>query len=172
MVHSTTLDNERGVASGWSDPPLSRLGVKQARDLRKRIEISADVIYASDLLRSRQTANLIFPESSVIPDARLREMDYGVYNGVRASTLPSLPPSERFPGGESLEDVYRRVNDLVESLNYQRPREVLFISHRAPQISLEVRCNNLTWEQALSSDWRLTNSFRSYWCYNYEVTHY
>lgn len=48
---------------GWKlrDPPLTGLGVNQAKSLRSRFEKSSVVVFASPLLRTLQTARLIFP---------------------------------------------------------------------------------------------------------------
>ena len=34
--HSTSLDNEKHLSSGWNDVELSLLGIEQARDLGER----------------------------------------------------------------------------------------------------------------------------------------
>jgi broad specificity phosphatase PhoE len=56
-THATSEHNERGIASGHLDPPLSAKGGVQALDLGKRHALTPpDLILCSDLKRSYQTA--------------------------------------------------------------------------------------------------------------------
>ena len=81
--HSTSIDNEADVASGWRDPPLSAKGRKQAKELGERRQGERfDVIFPSDLRRAIQTAEIAFPVGVPIhPDHRLRAYDYGTMTG-------------------------------------------------------------------------------------------
>lgn len=38
-AHATTIDNEANLSSGWKDVGLSKLGVKQAKELGKNVKI-------------------------------------------------------------------------------------------------------------------------------------
>ena len=81
-THSTSVDNENGIATGWLDGRLSELGRRQAEELgARRRDVAA--VYASDLGRAVETAAIAF-RGAGIPvhhDARLRECDYGELNG-------------------------------------------------------------------------------------------
>ena len=83
-THAMSTDNVAGIASGHSDPDLAPLGVEQCAE---RAALWADrefaVVVASDLLRSRRTAELAFAgrEVPIRIDARLRECNYGELNG-------------------------------------------------------------------------------------------
>jgi broad specificity phosphatase PhoE len=79
-THSTTLDNEAGLASGHFDVELSGTGVEQARTLGLRHqhdELAA--VFCSDLRRAFRAAEIAFADRalSIVRDARLRECDYG-----------------------------------------------------------------------------------------------
>lgn len=82
FVHGTTVDNENNISSGWYDVELSDLGVGQAKDLRDLAnDQKFDAVFCSDLKRAADTARLAFEGSApIIPDARLRECNYGDYN--------------------------------------------------------------------------------------------
>lgn len=59
--HSTSLDNENYLASGWNDVKLSPLGIKQAEALgRRRKNEQFEAIFCSDLQRSYKTAEIAF----------------------------------------------------------------------------------------------------------------
>ena len=81
--HSTSTDNEAGIASGWSDPPLSPAGRKQAKELgeRRRGE-RIDAVFCSDLRRAAETGEIAFGGvAPIYGDRRLREFDYGAMTG-------------------------------------------------------------------------------------------
>ena len=80
--HGTTTDNEQGIASGWNDPALSEKGIQQSIALRSQIgDKKFDVIFCSDLSRAKESARLAFEGMAlIIPDARLRECNYGDLN--------------------------------------------------------------------------------------------
>ena len=52
-THSTSRDNENGVASGWLDSCLSENGKQQAKELgKRRLAERVDAIFTSDLARA------------------------------------------------------------------------------------------------------------------------
>ena len=82
--HSTSTDNEAGVASGWRDPPLSEKGREQAKQLgERRRGAQIDAVFCSDLRRAVETAGIAFGGEGVPihPDHRLREYDYRIGAG-------------------------------------------------------------------------------------------
>src|SRR4028118_1414005 len=89
-THSTSVDNERGIASGHLDPPLSAKGRLQALELGARYsEGVVSVVYSSDLQRAWSTAEIAFADKSLprCQDRRLRECDYGTYSGCTVQEL-------------------------------------------------------------------------------------
>jgi broad specificity phosphatase PhoE len=106
-THSTSVDNERGIASGWADCALSDQGRAQTRALgeRRRADGIA-AVFSSDLRRARETAELAFAETDVpvFLDWRLRECDYGERNGHPADEHARTRTAyldQPYPGGES-----------------------------------------------------------------------
>jgi broad specificity phosphatase PhoE len=80
--HSTSVDNEAGIASGWRDAPLSPKGREQAKDLGQRREGEhIDAVFPSDLRRAVETAEIAGNGVPLHPDRRLREYDYGTMTG-------------------------------------------------------------------------------------------
>ena len=171
FVHGTTADNEKHVSSGWFDVGLSELGVQQSKDLREQTKDKKfDVVFCSDLKRAVESAKItwegIYP---IIPDARLRECNYGDFNAQPSEVVEPMQEKmiiEKFPNGESYEDVKARLADLLEFLkkNYDG-KAVAIVAHKAPQLALEVLLKNKTWDQAFAEDWRKTHAWKPGWEY-------
>jgi broad specificity phosphatase PhoE len=171
FVHGTTIDNERGISSGWNDAALSELGVKQSIELKEYIkEKKFDVIFCSDLERARNSAKLTFEGMApIIPDKRLRECNYGTYNAKPSSIVEPMQEKkiiERFPAGESYEDVRARIADFLEFLkkNYDG-KNAAIVAHKAPQLALDVLLKHKSWERAFAEDWRKTKAWQPGWEY-------
>ena len=81
FVHGTTFDNEKSKCSGWKQVELNGLGKEQAVNLGKNNKYKFDVLFTSDLIRAIDSANLAWPEFDKIKDERLRECNYGEYDG-------------------------------------------------------------------------------------------
>lgn len=171
FVHGTTTDNEKDISSGWYDVELSEKGRQQSVALKDQIEGKKfDVVFCSDLKRAVESAKLTFEgEVPIVPDARLRECNYGEYNAKPSSIVEPLQEkmiTERFPGGESYEDVKARLADFLEFLKREHAgKSVAIVAHKAPQLALDVLVKGKTWEQAFAEDWRKTRSWRPGWEY-------
>ena len=172
FVHGTTSDNEQHISSGWKDVELSELGVKQSKELTAQTkEMKFDVVFCSDLQRAYNSAKLTWGGVySIIPDARLRECNYGRLNGASSAVVEPMQEEEcitnKFPEGESYEDVKTRVADFLAFLkkNYDG-KHVAIVAHKAPQLSLDVLLTGKTWEQALAQDWRKRKGWKPGWDY-------
>ncbi len=141
-THSTTLDNEQGVATGWLPGELSPHGRKQAGELGERRR-DADVVYASDLARAVETVEIAFGGSGIPVhlDPRLRECDYGALNGrpVAEVTAVRLEHVETpFPGGQSYRNVVEATRSLLADLRARHDGgTVVLVAHSANRWALE-----------------------------------
>lgn len=172
FVHGTTTDNEKEISSGWKDVELSELGIKQSIDLKEQTrDLKFDIVFCSDLQRAHKSAKLAWDDIyEVIPDARLRECNYGDLNGASSDIVEPMQEEEciskPFPNGESYDDVKARMADFLEFLkqNYEG-KHIAIVAHKAPQLSLDVLLKGKTWKQALADDWRKTKSWKAGWEY-------
>ncbi len=128
-----------------------------------------DAAFCSDLKRAVDTANIVFSDIPIIEDVRLRECNYGIYNGQPSSIVEPIQKESvetRFPEGESYEDVKVRIASLLEDLkaNYEG-KSIAIVAHKAPQLALDVLLNGKSWQQAFSEDWRKTRSWQPGWRY-------
>lgn len=142
-AHATTKDNEAKIASGWSDVELSDLGVKQAKELGETFkDIKLDIVCCSDLSRAVDTVKIAFEgKYQVIADQRLRELNYGDFNGKLSAVVEPMKMQyikEPFPNGESYEQAVARVQGFYNELKEKYPDKiVLIVGHRATQYGLD-----------------------------------
>ena len=171
FVHGTTTDNEQGIATGILPGKLSELGLKQSKKLRKILKYKHfDIVFCSDLKRSIDSANISFADKyKIIQDKRLRECDYGDFNGKPVKQFKidihrhiNIP----YKNGENYKDVEKRIGSFIDFLkeNYDN-KNIAIVSHHAPQLAFEVLLNEKTWKQAIDEDWRKTKSWQPGWKY-------
>jgi len=133
--HGETLQNVAGITQGWSDSALSEKGRRQVRALARRLQQYAPTaIYSSPLGRAISTAEEIAAATGLEVQTvdGLREMNYGGWEGqsfldIRRNDLDlyhrwAADPDCPCPGdGESHNDVLRRMQDAIASLDSPRP---------------------------------------------------
>ncbi len=92
FVHGTTFDNEQGISSGWKDVDISQKGIDQSILLKDQIKGSVfDVVFCSDLKRAVHSAELSFKDQyQIISDKRLRECNYGDFNGTSSEIVEPM----------------------------------------------------------------------------------
>jgi broad specificity phosphatase PhoE len=86
--HGETDWNAAGRLQGHTDRPLSDHGRDQARRLAQELAGEEfDAIYASDLARARETAEIVGERlhRSVVLDSDLREKDWGTWEGLTST---------------------------------------------------------------------------------------
>ncbi|MDD5146402.1 MAG: histidine phosphatase family protein [Candidatus Pacebacteria bacterium] len=171
FVHGTTKDNEQDLATGWLGGTLSELGLKQARDLGVIVaDQQFDDVFCSDLKRAIDSAQLGFGDKyEIIQDQRLRECNYGDFNGQPEEFKDKMTDfiDRPFANGESYRDVEKRMADFLDFLkkNYDG-KHVAIVAHQAPQLALDVLLKRKTWEEAINEDWRKKKAWQPGWVYN------
>ena len=172
FVHGTTTDNENNISSGWNDVQLSALGVEQSEKLRELTEgITFDIIYCSDLQRAVDSATITWGESRVpiVSDPRLRECNYGTYNGMDSEIVEPLQEeniSSPFPDGESYDEVRDRIESFLQDIRFDcDDKHIAIVAHKAPQLCLDVLLKGMTFEEAFANDWRKTKAWKPGWEY-------
>ncbi|MEY9875062.1 broad specificity phosphatase PhoE [Streptacidiphilus sp. MAP12-33] len=162
-THSTTVDNEAGIATGWLPGRLSPRGRRQAAELgeRRRGDGFA-AVFTSDLHRAVQTAQIAFPDGRPVihRDRRLRECDYGELNGAPAAVIAAQRArrlTDPFPGGQRYREVLDATASFLRDLLAERDgSRVLLIAHSANRWSLDCLLAGARLEDVLASPppWR------------------
>jgi len=137
------LEDEQRRFIGQLDLPLNEEGRRQAQFLQKilaRADIGA--VYCSDLVRSRQTAEIILGARNVKiePRQELREINMGEWEGCTFADIARRFPQEfkergadiayyRVPGGESFADCGRRVIAAFHDIMASSAGNIIIVGH-------------------------------------------
>ena len=142
--HGETVWNSQQRMQGHSNSDLSSVGQAQIQALGQWTKnVPFDLIYSSDSLRAKQTAEAItqFSGHELQFDQRLREKNLGVFEG-----LTSEEARERHPEvfrlfktagskyvideGESTQQLQDRALEIVNEIRIKHPEErVLLVTH-------------------------------------------
>ncbi len=162
--HGEAEQNVHNILNG--DPSkhyhLTEKGKKEVTDSVKSFKQKIDVIYASPLLRTKETAEIAagilgVPASSIFYDERLREMGMGELEGKNVSELNGLVdvPEKLFTtsvrGVETRLEIKRRVGTFIEEIEQKHVgKTILVVSHDSPLWMLESAATGLDTTQALA----------------------
>lgn len=128
--HGLTGWNKEGRWQGITDTPLSMQGKKQIQSEAFLLkDISFDVAFASNLLRTQETLNqlkiALNLNCPIYHEAALNERDYGIYTGKNKWEVEKEIGDDQFkklrrefnypvPAGETLKNVYERVTPFYQ----------------------------------------------------------
>lgn len=174
FVHGTTTDNEQEISSGWKDVELSELGIQQSKELTdKTADKQFDVVFTSDLQRAYKSAQITWGDKyKIIEDERLRECNYGDYNGKPSEIVEPMQEesiTKPMPNGESYEDVKNRIASFLKDVKQDYDgKHIAIVAHKAPQLALDVLLKGMMWEEAFANDWRKSKSWQPGWEYTLE----
>jgi len=172
--HGQSEWNLKNLFTGWKDPNLTDLGVKEAIAAGRKLKdegLSFDVAFTSALTRAQRTLDLALNEmgQSGIPITRnlaLNERDYGDLSGLNKDDARAkwgeeqalvwrrsydVPP----PGGESLKDTLARtlpyyVQEILPGV--LRGQRTLVAAHGNSLRALIMVLEKLTPEQILKRE--------------------
>ena len=148
-----TLNVVNNVCGGRSDVPLTEKGCRQAEALASKLP-HIDRVICSPMIRARQTADILMREKSVPIeiDPRLREMDFGKFEGTERGTPEFMKaksePACRFSGGESGFQTAARVYSLLDELKGEKSGDsVLLVCHGAIMRIIETYFRDMPMEE-------------------------
>lgn len=118
LRHGLTEANENGTYIGKTDLPLSEAGREALQDKYDCLEYpKVQRVYSSPLERAVQSAEILFPDREIVIVDDLREMDFGVFEGISVDDLIKLDSYKKWlkggldnppPNGESLRNMMLR----------------------------------------------------------------
>jgi broad specificity phosphatase PhoE len=126
------------------DEPISQNGIRDSRQLWSFFsDKQVSAIYVSGYVRTGQTIEYVASQMGLKPviDERLNEIDGGLFEGLSIEEIQQKYPDEwrsmrerkedfRFPGGETGEEVNKRIADLLEEKRKTHNTEnIILVSH-------------------------------------------
>lgn len=142
--HGETVWNQERRYQGQQDSSLSPLGISQAQKVGKYLaEEKIAAIYSSDLARANITAQSIAKHHGINPilDKRLREMSFGVWEGLTRDEIIEKYPDlfyaryqnsleTKIPGGELPQEVIVRFQEFLnEIVPKHKDETIVIVSH-------------------------------------------
>ena len=154
--HGETDGNVKELACGISESTLTENGRMQAQALANRLNEDREknnitTIYVSPLKRARDTAAYIerILELTAIPDARLKEINFGDFEGKPWNNPEFLyihqNPFLKFPAGESFAQAAHRAYSMIEDVkqNHTGNGNILFVCHGVLTAAIYTYFNSL-----------------------------
>lgn len=142
IQHTQSIHHTNGMVGSWTDWALTELGLEQAGRIAKRLreELSGRdfLIYSSDLLRAKQTAQTVAKALNVpiIFRKELRERNLGAACGHSVAwmhenmTAPEVTIDDRlFPDAESRREEWKRLRPFFDELMDSPQQDILLVSH-------------------------------------------
>ncbi len=148
--HGEAKQNILGINSSYPEKEvydLTEAGVGRAEKLAEKIKAlgGVDMIFASDLLRTKRTAEIV-GKALGMPvqfDERLREYNLGVYNGKPSSEFDdAFSGKDRWTntpdGGENWTQIQERMVGFIKETDrkYQN-KKILVVSHGDPLLLVQ-----------------------------------
>ncbi len=159
LRHGHSLKNKKQISAGWPEKfysPLTKKGKKQIIEVTKKIKKKKiNLIFSSDLLRAKQTALIVGKELGLKPkfDKKLRETNYGIFNGKPMRETGKFWDKERKlgplkyylkrfkippPEGENYADIEKRMSEFIRKTEKKyQGKNILIVSHERPLTLLE-----------------------------------
>lgn len=145
LRHGEAENNRIRIVSSWPEKKEYNLTLKGIKEIEKLIPAfrkkEIDLIFSSDLIRTRETAQIIANalNKKITYDKRLREHDFGIYNGHPADEWTKLFGNKLDEyligpaGGENLIDIKKRMMDFLKAVDKKyEGKNILIVSHASP----------------------------------------
>jgi broad specificity phosphatase PhoE len=150
LRHGESFSNVKEVISSWPEQGRFPLTPKGEQDIKKAAQElkdkDIDFIFSSDLLRTKQTAEIVSEETGTEVDyeKRIREYDAGDLNGKPSAEWRKIfkKGDSKFEvaplGGENYQQVKERVADFFYEIEDKfSGKNILIISHQTPLALIE-----------------------------------
>ncbi|PWA12223.1 histidine phosphatase family protein [Pueribacillus theae] len=139
--HGATVNNREKRYQGWMDPSLLPEEKERLASLRTSFSIP-DLVISSDLKRCTETATTLFPYERIIQDGRLREMNFGDFEGKSYDQLKNKQVYRSWvdnafqtapPNGESFQSFVMRMQEgwqnAIQHFKDENINDLAIITH-------------------------------------------
>ena len=163
--HGQTAYNKQEIILGTTDIDLDETGEKQAQELAEKINElgNIDIMIVSPMKRAMKTARAVAEKCGIdmVIDERLREWDYGEYEGKSRFTEGFAENKINFgvrmgKSGESLLQLSHRVYTALDDIiSRYRDKNLLIVSHGGICRVIETYFNDMTTDEF--ANWFMDN---------------
>lgn len=142
IQHTQSIHHTNGMVGSWTDWDLSELGKIQADKIGANLEVELKnkeyIIYSSDLLRAKHTAEIVSKHLAITPIITevLRERNLGMAVGKSVQWLrENMECQEKniddrmFHDAESRRDVWNRLYPFYKKLLSDKYENIIIVSH-------------------------------------------
>lgn len=148
LRHGTTVYNVEKRYQGQRDIPLSEEGRARIR----QADFTTDVVYVSPLIRTQQTAKILFPAARQIVVENLKEMNFGSFEGrnyiemehdpdylawVKSNCESSCPDGER--KDQFCDRTCAAFAELVDQAFREGRNQLVIVAHGGTQMAVMER---------------------------------
>jgi broad specificity phosphatase PhoE len=161
--HGEAVSNKKNVSSSWPEKffnPLTFRGKQQIKRVIPRIKkLKIDLIFSSDILRTKQTAEIIAKvlKLRVKFDKKLREINTGIFNGgpldkwyefYRQNTEFFIKKPKN--GGENYREVKERAKNFLKKIDKKyKNKKILIVGHGGVFENMQALIKNYTEKQQI-----------------------
>lgn len=168
MRHGQAISNVKEVCSCWPEKfrnPLTKLGKKTVKESAQKLKTnyaehnkSINFIFASPLMRTRQTAEIVGELLKIKPklDKRLREVGFGIFNGKKLESMWKYFKSEedrirqRPPRGETYTEIMERMMNFLKDIDKKyKGKNILIVSHEGPLFLMQGKVMGLSMKEII-----------------------
>lgn len=135
--HGQSENNKKGILTGHTDVCLSEEGIQQVEKTSLEISSNFHEIYCSDLIRCKQTAEILNEKLklSITYDSRLRERNFGSLAGKTwnevGEELREIDKNQQYDyrphGGEHVNDVKMRIFSCIEEIKTKHSNKKILV---------------------------------------------
>lgn len=142
IQHTQSVHHTNGMVGSWTNWDLSELGVEQAErigvNLKEELEGKEFVMYSSDLLRAKHTADIVGKHLGIEPVLKhqLRERFLGKCCGKSVQWLKeNIEQQEKsiddkmFSDAESRRDEWKRLEPFFNEIMSNDEENIIIVSH-------------------------------------------
>ena len=142
IQHTQSIHHTNGMVGSWTDWELSELGIEQANRIGKKLkeELAGKsfVMYSSDLLRAKQTAENVGKHLNLTPVLRkeLRERNLGRCCGKSVQWMKEnkemyevTVDDKLFSDAESRRDEWNRLQPFFNEVMSSNDENIIIVSH-------------------------------------------
>ena len=145
--HGKTDWNSESRVQGQSNIKLNEMGIKQAENIREKIENrNIDIIICSPLDRTKQTAEIINKNMDlpIMVDDRIKERNFGIFEGKKTREIEEWKEylkyhkNKELEEGEKIQDFFSRIFDFASEIEKEaQDKNILVVTHGGVARGLE-----------------------------------